>query len=174
MHKHWTETRSDLPHGWVRPTQSRHGGQLSLFQSAAEDFGVAKDELWQWHERGWISFNPDAADYLTPDETDEIIFVRDLRSSGIGDASIELLLRDLPKPYQYNPTLTAYNFELGWVQLPPIPSVDDIDELIDSEMDGYLARRAQDADIGRLSDLAAAIRSAVALANKQKRKRVSD
>jgi hypothetical protein len=114
---------------------------------------VSLDELERWRAKGWISF--DAAELETLDEPllHEIMFVRNLARSGLPDAQIDGLLRELEPPYRYDPTRTAYSFAFGWVQIPALPEDSEVDVFFREHMSTWVFEKAVLGEFALLEEL---------------------
>jgi hypothetical protein len=142
---------NDTLDGWVRPSQVF---QLSLFPDERDEFlaraMVSQDELERWRKLGWISFDAREKDEFQTSEGNEILFVRNLARSGLSDAQITELLSELPKPYSYPPTRTAYSFEYGWVQPDCTLSDEDVNGLIEEGWEDWLKALASRGEVDEL------------------------
>src|SRR5256885_1763944 len=102
---------NDLPEFWLPPFQIT---QRSMFPRSLEEWlaraKLSKDEIRAWRQLGWISFDVDCLVHLDDPEFYEVIFVRNIARSGIPFALISEMLSKLPKPYSYDPILTAFSF----------------------------------------------------------------
>ena len=146
-----------LPEPWRRPVMNC---QPDLFPRPTDEFlalaRVSRDELGRWKGLGWIAFDINCPDYLEKinmPEVSEICFVRNIARSGLSDELITELLQELPKPYRYDPLLTAYSFSHGWVQAPPVPDVAEVDEVIEENLSDWIREQAEAGNIERLREL---------------------
>ena len=150
-------TQENLPWGWIRVTADARTSQLDLYQRNREEVlaiaRVSLDDLERWRAKGWISF--DAAEFETLDEPllHEIVFVRNLARSGLPDAQIDGLLRELVSPYRYDPTRTAYSFAFGWVQIPALPDSSEVDVFFREHMSTWVFDKAVGGEFALLEEL---------------------
>ena len=136
----------DLPLGLVRPQPiTNHQGCLFRISLADALFRlrVSPDDLGRWHERGWLSFGEELTEEL--DEFDdprvlEIQVVRDIVRSGLTDVQIENLLAELPKPFAFDPTRLAFSFRYGWVCMEPPVEIPEPSDVIEQNIDGWIAK----------------------------------
>ncbi|MDP6490975.1 MAG: hypothetical protein QGH42_00400 [Kiritimatiellia bacterium] len=70
---------------------------------------------WQaavWlHEKGWLSFDPQAVPDLSSSQEAELRFLGILVSAGCGEPMLSIMLRDLEKPYAYRIDLMYFAWE---------------------------------------------------------------
>ena len=134
-----------LPRGLVRPQPvTNHQGCLFRISLADALFRlrVSPDDLGRWHEHGWLSFGEKMNEEL--DEFDdpklfEIQIVRDIVRSGLADVQIENLLTKLPKPFAFDPDRLAFSFRHGWVCVAPPIAVPEPSEVIEQNLDNWIA-----------------------------------
>ena len=132
-----------LPPWYSRP-RAVTAWQPSLFQrelrSVIVGMRVSLDEIARWHARGWLSFdgsdNPEVDEWYDP-RVWELTVVRDIVRSGLGDAQIDYLLSQLPRPYAIDPDRLAFSFRHGWVQVNWHRDPDP-DEVIEEHVDSWL------------------------------------
>ena len=146
--------RDRLP-PWFQKPDSIECRQSTLFPDELPDvlatLRVSADDLTRWHTRGWVSFGPDLSLGLESWHVNEIRFVRDVVRSGLLDAQIEHLFRQLPRPMNFDPATVAYSFSLGWVMVNP-PEELDPDEVMPEHIGDWLVTMA---DAGELEQLIA-------------------
>lgn len=142
-----------LPNYWKRPVSGKVI-QCSLFTQSTEevlaDLQVSKDDVRLWREKEWISFDVDSHAKLDEPLIWEIEFVRNIARSGLSDAQINHLLRNLPKPYRSNPSRMAYHLVYGWV----LPEKEDPFDVIDENLDDWLINQADAENYSRLTKVA--------------------
>ncbi|MGB9623960.1 MAG: hypothetical protein ACPMAQ_03790 [Phycisphaerae bacterium] len=149
----------ELPSGLVRPIQQN---QRTLFPQPVEEvlaaLKVSRDEIARWHKLGWLSLSPKASGNLDEPEWFELEFVRDLARSGLNDAQISQIVRDLPRPFRYDPRRTVYSFAFGWAQVcePSEP-----EERTYGELDDWIHEMAEAGDIEHLKDIAQRIQEEI-------------
>lgn len=124
---------------WFRRPQSSFMVQTSLFPASMWEvlakLRVSYDELSRWHKREWLSFGPDDLDNLETQHVWEIRFVRDVVRSGLSDACIEELFKELPRPFNFNPEKISYNFSLGWVEIIEQDPYEIVEEYLEPWLD---------------------------------------
>ena len=144
--------RDHLPPWFQRPYSSMCR-QSTLFTDELPDvlatLCVSPDDLTRWHARGWVSFGPELSSGLESWHVNEIRFVRDVVRSGLPDAQIEHLFRQLPRPMDFDSTAVAYSFSLGWVIVNP-PDELDPDEVVAEHVVNWLAAMADAGELERL------------------------
>jgi hypothetical protein len=149
--------QENLPWGWQRVTADARKAQLELYPRPRDGVlaraRVSLDELERWRVKGWISF--DAAKFETLDEPllDEILFVRNLAQSGLPEAQIDGLLRELAPPYRYDPSRTAYSFAFGWAQIPALPDDSEVDSFFREHMSAWVFEKAVLGEFALLEEL---------------------
>jgi DNA-binding transcriptional MerR regulator len=137
--------RDELPEGMVRPQATSMRGEslfhVSLSELAA-NLGISHDELLRWHQRGWLSFEPNPNQILNQFDDpimNEIQIIRNVVRSGLTDAQIEVVLSTLPRPPAHNPDRLAYSFRYGWIFVPPPPQIPDSSEVIEQNLNEWIA-----------------------------------
>ena len=108
---------------YLSPRHSLALFQPTLFRMTPEELtaktGVSLDEMKLWHEKGWLSFDPQAFDEYDERERLEVIFIKALARSGMAYAMVDNLLFRLKKPFCYDPEETFYSFANdSWVTVP--------------------------------------------------------
>ncbi len=150
-----------------RPTQVPN--QLKLFPDLRDDVlakaRVSIDDMARWQQLGWISYDVTALETLEDYQAAEMVFVRDLARSGLTDALITEMLGELPKPYAYSPSTTAYNFSYGWVEVV----FPDMDEMMDRHLESWVQDKSLAGDEERLAE--ASVHLMLALAELRARKK---
>lgn len=132
-----------LPRCFCRP-QSVVNRQGTLFRSRFVDvlveMQISMDEIARWHGEGWLSFDganiTEVADLDDP-RVWELIVIRDIVRSGLGDAHVRRLIAQLPKPAAIDPGRLAYSYRFGWVE-GVFPAEPDQDEFITEHLDSWL------------------------------------
>ena len=136
--------------------------QLRLFPDLRDDVlakaRVSIDEVARWQLLGWVSYDVTALETLEDYQTAEIVFIRDIARSGMTDALITEMLGELPKPYAYPPSTTAYNFSCGWVEVV----FPDMDEMMDQHLEGWVQTKLLAGDEARLAEASAHLMLALA------------
>ena len=150
----WDE---DLQWGWQPVDGKVRQLELDLHLIERDRYlaaaGVSLDDLDRWHEKGWISFDARSVEQLSMRMAREVVFIRNLAHSFLSDAQIDALLKKFEKPYQYDPTRTAYSFAYGWVQPPPVLNGLEIDEFVDAHLRRWIEDKAVDGDVELLRKL---------------------
>ena len=128
---------------FLSPRHSLVLNQPTLFRMSTDEFtahtGVSLDEMNQWNEKGWLSFDPDMIKNYDERERLEVRFIKALARYGLGYAMIDRLLSGLKKPYCYDPETTFYSFaKEAWITLPKEPdraetAHEGIEALIENE-----------------------------------------
>ena len=136
--------------------------QLSLFTISLEELveqsGVTEQDMEQWHRDGLLSFSPEESVRFEPFDVAEICFVAALVRSGLTREQIAELLHGLPKPYRYDPEMTAYNFfTRRWQQIPEPVETD-----FDHELEAFLDRAVRSGDVDALHEISRRVREALA------------
>jgi hypothetical protein len=91
---------------------------LQSLAELLESAGVSLAQLQEWYEREWLSFRPEADSSYDVWHHEEILFIKTLVSSGIGELLVQHFLDGLEPPYQYQAMSTAYCFGRGqWVHV---------------------------------------------------------
>lgn len=148
--------QSDLPRWFIRPSPTTCQ-QRSLFRYPLNvvlaRLRISTDDLARWHSNGWLSF--DGSDTMEVDDFEdprvwELDIVREIVRSGLGDAQIELLMNQLPKPCAVDPERLAFSFRHGWVEAV-LSDEPDPGEIIDDHLDSWL----EDCGRERLEELQA-------------------
>ncbi len=126
-----------------------------MFPQPLNDFliatGTSCEQLQGWHTRKWLSFQPEAECLYDAWHYEEVMFIKALADSGIGELVIEHLLDKLAAPYQYPALSTAYCFgREQWVRVRGEP---DIGQIIDENFDSWLSDLAEAGDTNRLMDV---------------------
>ena len=138
--------------GWQLP-QSQPA-QAVLFGNEPEtilaEAAVSDEEVQQWQQHGWLSFDLATTEMLDDAQRTEIFFLREITKSGLPPAVITQLLSELPRPYAYSPKLVAYSFRFGWVQLPRPAS---LDEMLEHFLPDWLDAQIEDRNIEQLEGL---------------------
>ena len=128
--------------------------QRYLFKTPTEEvlagLRVSHDEATRWFHSGWLSFSVSEVSELEFPLEAELRFVSSVARSGLSDAFTEELLRQLKKPYRYDPDAIAYSFSHGWVSPPQSP---DLLEVVDENVDEWLESLAEDGETIRLEAL---------------------
>jgi len=114
------------------------------------DVRVTRDDLRRWKSLGWLSFDVDCADTLDLPQEKEIRFVRRLVVAGLGDSQIERLRDGISRPYSFDVDSTAYHFVHGWVT----PAIEEPFDIVDAQVEEWLADLAASGDTDRLKGLA--------------------
>jgi len=126
----------------------------SLFQDSVDEcltmLHLHRQELRDWLQIGWLSFDIDKVKKIDDPEWTELCFVRDVAKSGLSDAAISKLFKSLEKPYAYPPLHTAYNFALGWVQVTDPPHYKQV---IEQHIDQWIEDLADEGKEDRLREL---------------------
>ncbi len=101
---------------WAKPIKD---DKRNLFlDSTAEllrTLAISRDELEDWHFRGWISFWLGSMREISSPLCSEIEFVRNLVRSGLSCCQVDAMLQFLERPYRYDPELVAFHPRHGWV-----------------------------------------------------------
>lgn len=96
--------------------------QLFLFHAPTDEvlaeLRVSVNEGHRWFENGWLTFDVQTQGSLSFVDEREIQFICSIVRSGISEALIDRLLRELRRPYCYDCDKVAYSFTHGWVALP--------------------------------------------------------
>ncbi|MCX6379404.1 MAG: hypothetical protein NT023_07975 [Armatimonadetes bacterium] len=154
---------SEIPYYWGYPVQS---SQRTLFEEDRDDvllkLQVSLDTLEGWRGKGWISFDATQMKSLDEPEIWEIAFVRNIACSGLSDATIDILLSGLAKPYRYHPGRVAYNFAYGWVQSIYERHEVDVYEFFDEHFEDWVRHNAGEDDLYLLNSLIEILQSRVA------------
>lgn len=133
---------------WSRPTPDM---QSTLFSDPIDQvlasLQVSRDDVKRWQAKGWISFDIDDMNVLDWTHFSEIEFIRNIARSGLLDAQLNSLLKELPKPYRFKREKIAYHFTSGWV----VSTVDDLDKMVQR----YIASLYENGETEQLQDLAA-------------------
>lgn len=147
---------------WEKPTRET---QPTLFPeptpTALASLRVSTDDCDRWRRAGWLSFDCRHVPKLDATEIYELEFIRDLVRSGLSDGQINEILKDLPKPYAYNPRVVAYNFTLGWVQAPVVLEIPEPEDVIDEHLEPWVDSLAEDGDRERLDQLLSLVQQAI-------------
>ena len=159
----WTGSQSDnseLP-PWFKRPRSREVNQRSLFPACLTeilvDMDVSSDDLRRWHEKKWISFDPELMVKLETEQEREIRFVRNVVRSGLTDVQIEQLLERLPAPFAFDPSTIAYSFSFGWVTAVWKDPASVVEEHLDDWLDGLVS----DGNLDKLKEVRAWITSLI-------------
>lgn len=136
-----------LEQGWQRPERET---QLDLFEEPRDRLlalaGISLDDAERWRARGWVSFDVRDVARLDHGRVFELCFVRDLARSGLSNVQIDVLLEELEPPYRYDPSRTAYSFRWGWVQLPPMPTTEQMDAYVRRHLPAWIHSRAAEGE----------------------------
>ncbi len=113
-------------------------GDLTLpLEQIEVETRVSRDELTRWHERGWLSFNPEEMTTFDIPERAEIRFVEKIARFGLCDEWVTKFLSGLPKPYCYDAEDTFYSFSFSsWVTV----------RSVEEELDEYLQTLASEGE----------------------------
>ena len=151
--KRMNPKRHELPRIWIRPIP--HNQQMTLFASPVEEalanLKISTDEVHRWQKQGWISFEIDSATSLDEDGKWELEFVRNIARSGLSDQQISAFLKELPKPFSYDPLRTAYSFAYGWVQ---VPQMREPSEIIEEHLYSWIDEQVEEGHLEELQKLA--------------------
>jgi hypothetical protein len=141
----------DLQWGWKLVDGKVRQLELDLYSIERDRYlaavGVSLDDLDRWRAKGWVSFDARSVERLTKPMIDEVVFIRNLAQSFLSDAQVDALLKKLQKPYQYDPTRTAYSFAYGWVQPPPVPDGIEIDEFVEAHLQSWIDEKVRAAEV---------------------------
>lgn len=129
---------------------------------------VSLEDMAQWQELGWISYDISTRQTLEGHEIAEMLFVRNLARSGLSNAFVSELLGELDKPYAYPPMTTVYSFALGWVEA----IIPDMDSLVRNHLEGWAQEKSILGDEERLEEAYSLI--LIALAELRARKKGKD
>ena len=144
--------------GWVHPSPTQ---QRTLFPEPADrvltECGVSRDEVAQWHEMGWLSFDLEQIEKLDEPERWELFFVRNLVRSRLSNTQIDELLRQLSKPYAYDPERVAYHFKFGWVSPPTVV----VEEIIEENLSEWISEKASEGETELHESVIAEIQEAI-------------
>ncbi len=168
----------DLQWGWKPVDGKVRQLELDLYSMERDRYlaaaGVSLDDLDRWCDKGWISFDARGVDQLSTHMAHEVVFIRNLVQSFLSDAQIDALLKKLEKPYQYDPTRTAYSFAYGWVQPPPMLDGIEIDEFVESHLRSWIDDKVKDAEVELLRKLEMTFSIAVLRAEGKRNEREAD
>lgn len=143
-----------------RPSQV--GAQFSLFPDELDNVlaraRVSLEDMAQWQELGWISYDVSTRQTLEGHEIAEMVFVRNLARSGLSNAFVSELLGELAKPYAYPPLTTAYSFAVGWVEAV----IPDMDSLIENHLEGWAQEQRDSGEEERLEQASTTLMIALA------------
>lgn len=134
------------------------GGQLSIITYSVDELiaetSVSIDDMIEWNKLDWLSFFPQHSEQYQPFHKDEIIFIASLVRFGLSKAMIGRILKDLSKPYYYNPELMAFNFfKRKWQQLPALSEEELKDSWFKDYIHEYLEELLEEEDLYSLRNL---------------------
>ena len=139
--------------------------QLSLFEPAwfeaspreiARETGVAWAAILWLREHGWLSFDPERVAQIECDTATELIFLASLVKSGCDNAMLELLLKNLKRPYSYDIGQIYWHWGDGEWKFIPVE-----EEILPEEvLDVWLEELVSQADTETLATLVDQIRGA--------------
>lgn len=131
------------PNEWLEPVRPT---QYSLFPKTRKEVlaraMIGEADLYRWNQAGWLSDETLNAEEFDDAKINEVCFVRDLATSGLFTDDIDRILLQLPKPYSYDPSCTAYSFRYGWVRKPPSLTPYDYDEFMEENLGEWLMEKA--------------------------------
>jgi hypothetical protein len=138
--------------GWELPQQKFAQGVLfgNEPETILAEAALSWEEVQQWQELGWLSFDFAATEMLDDAQRAEIFFLRDLTRSCLPTEVVMPLLAKLPRPYAYSSQLVAYSFRYGWVQLPRPAS---LDEMLEQFLPDWLDAQIEDGNLEQLEGL---------------------
>jgi hypothetical protein len=168
----------DTPWGWELVTGKVRQLELDLDSTERDWYlaiaGISLDDLDRWRAKGWVSFDARGVERLTKPMMNEVVFIRNLAQSFLSDAQVDALLKELEKPYQYDPTRLAYSFAYGWVQPPPVLDAIEIDEFVESHLRGWIDYKVKHAEVELLQKLEMTFSIAALRAERKKNEREGD
>jgi len=136
------------------PSSGRmRNAQLELFPrfvtSALQHHQASIRDLTRLHDRDLLSFDPTTDEPLAPEQVAELRFLAGLVDAGCDYPVLVHLLRDLERPYAYEPDLMVYNFAAGTWQVvhrvdASIAAEAAIEAAVDDEDDELLQTIGQD------------------------------
>lgn len=84
-------------------------------------------------DKGWLSFDPEAIIKLEEQDEAELRFVGSLVAWGFDESQLDMLLKDLRKPYRYRIERMYFDWlARKWWLLPCSPDLDTIQDVIDT------------------------------------------
>ena len=145
--------------------------QPALFKRSLKEFlketGVDINELHQWFELGWLSFDPKTQKVYDDKEYYEIMFIKGLVRLGLPKEKIIYMLSQLEKPYCYNHNDVYWDFNKNeWTEFSQVIDKyldDNMHEIVVNNLGAYLEDLAEQGDKDELEKI---IGSAQELLNK--------
>lgn len=128
--------------------------QPTLFKRSLKEFlketGVDINELHQWFELGWLSFDPKIQKVYDDKEYNEVMFIKELVRLGLPKEKIIYLLSQLEKPYCYSYNDVYWDFNKNeWKEFSQVINEyldNNIREVVTENLDSYLEDLSEERD----------------------------
>ncbi|MGO9060395.1 MAG: hypothetical protein ACLQU2_23885 [Candidatus Binataceae bacterium] len=147
----------DLQWGWELVDGKVRQLEFDLYSQERDWYlaivGISLDDLDRWRAKGWVSFDARDLERLTESMMKEVVFIRNLAQSFLCDAQVDALLKELQKPYQYDPTRIAYSFAYGWVQPPLVLDERELDEFVQYHLRKWIDDKVRFGEVDVLKKL---------------------
>jgi hypothetical protein len=114
---------------------------------------ITRDDARRWYRAGWLSFSIDDTCDLDLTQQEEIVFIRSIAISGLGEFVLDRLLQELRRPFAYNSRRITYSFEYGWVE----PVKEEPVEFGEEHVVDWLEELTSSRDVEKLQYIAAKI-----------------